>query len=300
MASLKDIKNKIKSVSATQRITKAMELVASAKLKKIEKLAKKFNKSNQILSDLIYGIIHSHDYIPNFNVISNKIDSVFFERNLINKTHLLIIFTSDRGLCGNFNSAIINAVQSDIELLKHRNKKVKLIIFGTKGYEALCMNYTEIILEYHPIHEKNFELIAKYLANRIKSLVLEGVSGPCDFYYYQFINVLKQKIVKKSIFPVRTDNQLSSQNVMDYRYNTTEYEGDDLLGALVYLYLLSESYYGLLENIASEEAMRRVTMENASTNARELIKDFTLELNRKRQYLITKELIEVVSGFESL
>lgn len=290
MASLKQLRNRVKSIKSTQKITKAMQLVAAAKLKKVKEQAEQLNLYSDILAQIMNNIATS-DHLLN---LSHE-DSKFFSKELEELPYLFIVMTSERGLCGSFNSSIIKAVKADINKLWQQNKQVKLLIIGKKGKEALKNLYSDQIIGTYQVVSGNYESIAREVKTRIIELIETRQTGSCYMYYNSFKNAMTQIMTVEKILPAK-----SPSNKTDYQVSEYEYEGQSLVRDIINLYIHGEIGYGLLQSQASEEGARMTAMENATKNANELIDGLTLQLNRSRQAIITTELTEIISGAESL
>jgi F-type H+-transporting ATPase subunit gamma len=291
MSGLKQLRNRLKTIKSTQKITKAMHLVSAAKLQRVKEDAEKLNDYAHHLSEMIYEIAHS-DY---FNDLPAREKKFFAPQSNDALPVLLLVMSSERGLCGSFNSNIIKKVKADINLLAKQNKQVKLLIVGKKGYDALKDIHGDKIIAYYHVHKNQHQLVAHNLASKIIELIEADTVGSCYMYYNDFKNVLTQVMTVEKILPADTYIQRES----DYNSNY-EYEGSDLARNIIELYLHGEMSYGLLQSMASEEGARMTAMDNATRNAGELVNKLTLQLNRSRQAIITTELIEIIAGAEAV
>jgi len=290
MSGLKQLRNRVKSIKSTQKITKAMHVVSAAKLKKVKDQAENFNEYSSVLADIMYDI----------STGSNLMDLTLGDRKFFCKTmkdmpHLLIVMTSERGLCGGFNSSVIRKVKLDISKLQKQGKEVKLLVIGKKGRDALKGKYSDIIVEYFHNTKNNVECIAREVKNKIVKMVEQEEIGACYMYYNRFKNAMTQIITKEQILPAKHSGNRKNSTVSEY-----EYEGTGLVHTVINLYINGEINYGLLQSKASEEGARMTAMDNATRNAGELIDKLTLKLNRSRQAIITTELTEIISGAEAL
>ncbi|MDA9163598.1 ATP synthase F1 subunit gamma [Rickettsiaceae bacterium] len=290
MSGLKQLRNRVKSIKSTQKITKAMHVVSAAKLKKVKDQAENFNEYSSVLADIM------HDISTGGNLVDLKpCDRMFFSKTLKDMPHLLVIMTSERGLCGGFNSAVIRKAKRDISKLRKENKEVKLLVIGKKGRDALKGKYSDIIVEYYHNTKNNVECIAREVKNKIIEMVEQEEIGACYMYYNRFKNAMTQIMTKEQILPAKHSGDRKNSTVSEY-----EYEGDGLVHSVIDLYINGEINYGLLQSKASEEGARMTAMDNATRNAGELIDKLTLKLNRSRQAIITTELTEIISGAEAL
>lgn len=287
MSGLKPLRNRIRSVKSTQKITKAMHIVSAAKLAKIKDKAMKLDDFSHILSNMICHVVKEYD-----SDFPEKY-KYFFSPEITTLPHLLLIFTTERGLCGSFNSSIIKKVKADIEAYQSLRQKFKLIIIGKKGIDAFKENYSEFTDSIYYIIGDNYELVAQEIKKRVINLVENKEIGACFAYYNEFKNALVQILSKEQILPARIHTETDIDNVFDF-------EGEGLIGNLINLYIYGEIKYILLQNKASEEGARMTTMDNSTRNAGELIDKLTLKLNRSRQAIITTELAEIIAGAEAL
>lgn len=287
MSGLKILRNRIRSVKSTQKITKAMHIVSAAKLAKIKDKATKLDDFSHILSNMIRHVAKEYER----NLPEEY--KYFFESEISSLPHLLLIFTTERGLCGGFNSSIIKKAKADIAEYQNLGQKFKLIIIGKKGIDAFRENYSEFTDSTYHIIGNDYELVVQEIKKRVMSLVENKQVGSCFAYYNEFKNALVQILSKEQILPARIHDEIDIDNVFDF-------EGEGLIGNLINLYIYGEIKYILLQNKASEEGARMTTMDNSTRNAGELIDKLTLKLNRSRQAIITTELAEIIAGAEAL
>ncbi len=291
MASLDDLKKRIVSVKSTQKITKAMKMVAAAKLKKAQENAEKgrpySEKMNNMILNLCNGISDT-DNAPKL-LVGNGHD----------KIHLCVVLTSDRGLCGGFNSNIIKKAKSYFEKILSDGKELKIITVGTKGYEQLKRNFNQKIIE--KITFKESKNINYFDAEKVGKLIIDLFSKKefdiCTIFYNRFKNVITQIPQEQQIIPLNSKNK--DQNSKDENYEF-EPDEDEILTNLLPKNISTQIFKAMLENSASEQGSRMSAMDNATRNAGEMVDKLTIEYNRSRQAAITKELIEIISGAESL
>lgn len=290
MSGLKQLRNRVKSIKSTQKITKAMHVVSAAKLKKVKEQAENLNEYSSVLGDIM------HDISTGGNLMDLPAnDRKFFSKTLKEMTHLLVVMTSERGLCGSFNSSVIRRVKKDIKRLQKEGRQVKLLVVGKKGSDALKGRYAKIIEAYYHNTKGNIECISHEVKNKIIALVENEAVGACYMYYNRFKNAMTQVLTKERILPAKNTGDVKINDVSEY-----EYEGDNLVHDVINLYISGEINYGLLQSKASEEGARMTAMDNATRNAGELIDKLTLQLNRSRQAMITTELTEIISGAEAV
>jgi F-type H+-transporting ATPase subunit gamma len=294
MPSLDDLKKRIGSVKSTQKITKAMKMVAAAKLRRAQESA----ESSRPYSDTMNEVIGS---------ISNKVVSTSSERNLLTGTgddqvQLLILFTSERGLCGGFNSSITKMMREKIEDLQKLNKTVKIICIGKKGYDILKRKYNDLIIDV--IDMKAIKSVsyqdAKDISQKIIKMYFDNEFDTCSIFYNKFKSVIDQIPTHQKILPIENEknNDLelnSSTSMLDCEPGESE-----ILEELLPLNFAIQIFKALSESAASEQGARMSAMDNASRNASDMIDKLTLFYNRSRQAVITKELIEIISGAEAV
>jgi F-type H+-transporting ATPase subunit gamma len=294
MPSLDDLKKRIGSVKSTQKITKAMKMVAAAKLRRAQESA----ESSRPYSDTMNDVIGS---------ISKKVVSTSSSRNLLTGTgddqvQLLILFTSERGLCGGFNSSITKKMREKIEDLKKLSKTVKIICIGKKGYDILKRKYSDLIVDV--IDMKAIKSVsyqdAKDISQKIIKMYFDNEFDTCSIFYNKFKSVIDQIPTDQKILPIETEENndidlKSSTSMLDFEPGETE-----ILEELLPLNFAVQIFKALLESAASEQGARMSAMDNASRNASDMIDKLTLFYNRSRQAVITKELIEIISGAEAV
>jgi F-type H+-transporting ATPase subunit gamma len=290
MASLDDLKKRIASVKSTQKITKAMKMVAAAKLRKAQESAEKgrpySEKMNNVILNLSSGISDKEN-APKLLAGTGQ-----------DKVHLCVVMTSDRGLCGGFNSNIIKKAKSYFSKILDENKELKIITVGSKGNDQLKRIYGDKIIENISFKEsKN----ANYFdADKVGKIIIEkfeaGEFDVCIIFYNKFKNVITQIPQAQQIIPL---NDEGSENSSDESYEF-EPDEDEILSNLLPKNISTQIFKAMLENSASEQGSRMSAMDNATRNAGEMVDKLTIEYNRSRQAAITKELIEIISGAESL
>ena len=291
MPSLKDLRNRITSVKSTQKITKAMKMVAAAKLRKAQENAEKSRlyseKMNEIIANLKSSITDKSS-APRLLIGNND-----------NNTILCVIMTADRGLCGGFNSNICKKSKEYINNLLKENKEVKIITVGSKSFDQMKRNYGNYIIE--KLTFKNQREInvtdAQKISNKIISMFHKNEFDVCTIFYSKFKSVISQEPIEQQIIPVKNNNNDKITNDQNYEY---EPDQEEILDSLLPKNITTQIFKGLLENAASEQGARMSAMDNATRNAGDLIDKLTINYNRSRQAVITKELIEIISGAETL
>ena len=290
MASLDDLKKRITSVKSTQKITKAMKMVAAAKLKRAQESAEKgrpySEKMNNVILNLSNGI-SDKDNAPKLLSGSGK-----------EQIHLCVVMTSDRGLCGGFNANIIKKAKSHFARLAREGKELKIVTVGSKGNDQLKRAYGDKIIE--NISFKNSKNANYFDADKVGKIIIEKFEKEefdiCTIFYNQFKNVITQIPQAQQIIPLDT---VDDENKSDETYEF-EPDEDEILNNLLPKNISTQIFKAMLENSASEQGARMSAMDNATRNAGEMVDKLTIEYNRSRQAAITKELIEIISGAESL
>ena len=291
MPSLKDLRNRITSVKSTQKITKAMKMVAAAKLRKAQENAEKSRlyseKMNEIITNLKSSITDKSS-APRLLIGNND-----------NKRFLCVIMTADRGLCGGFNSNICKKSKEYINNLLKDNREVKIITVGSKSFDQMKRNYGNYIIE--KLTFKNQREIkvtdAQKISNKIISMFHKNEFDICTIFYSKFKSVISQEPIEQQIIPVKNNNNDKTTNDQNYEY---EPDQEEILDSLLPKNITTQIFKGLLENASSEQGARMSAMDNATRNAGDLIEKLTINYNRSRQAVITKELIEIISGAETL
>lgn len=296
MPSLKDLKNRIKSVKSTQKITKAMKMVAAAKLRRAREQA----EASRPYAEAINNMLN--------NVIENAPQQAILEPLIAgtgkNNTHLIVVATSDRGLCGGFNSSIVRSVRRKIRELQGQGMTVKLLCVGRKGYEQLNHEFGSLIIGRSELSKKKLgisdaEVIAKELIKRFENNEFDVAY----VIYNKFKSAISQIVTLQQVVPFEVRDS-SLINPMSSKLLTTKYKCEPsesgILQNLLPNNINAQIYTALLENAASEQGARMTAMDNATRNAGEMIKKLSLKYNRTRQAAITKELIEIISGAEAV
>ncbi len=291
MANLKTLKTRIKSVKSTQKMTKAMKMVAASRLKK----AKQMVEASRPFADKIQEMISS--VASNIAVRSNLSEKFpLLTGKGKNETHLLVIFSSDRGLCGGLNSATVKMAKLRINSLISQGREVKIFCVGRKAYEQLKSTYdTKIIDHSFGIFKSTIDYkAAKELAEKLIQLFEQNQFDVCEVIYSKFKSAIAQEQVLKQLIPpqiIVDEAKVNMESPLHYEPNEEE-----VLSQLLPKNLAMQIYNELLENSASEQGARMAAMEAASNNAGKMIKNLTLIYNRTRQANITKELIDIISG----
>ena len=293
MANLKDLKTRINSVKSTQKITAAMKMVAAAKLRRAQDAAESGRPYSTRMRQVIGNLASKADpsSAPQLLVGNGK-----------DQTHLLVIMSADRGLCGGFNGSITRQTRAEVARLKAENKTVKLLMVGRKSADALRREFGDMYIDQHEGLQGtsvNYDDAAS-IADTIRSKFEAGEFDVCTLIFNKFKNAITQEITLTRLIPAEVDQSDAADNdaaAVSYEY---EPEEDELLASLLPRNLSTQIYSALLESSAAELAARMTAMDNATRNAGELIDRLTLVYNRTRQANITSELIEIISGAEAI
>jgi F-type H+-transporting ATPase subunit gamma len=291
MPSLKDLKNRIGSVKSTRKITKAMQMVAAAKLRRAQEAAEAARpyaeRYNKVLSGLAQSVAGS-ETAPRLVAGTGR-----------DKVQLLVVMTSERGLCGGFNSTIVRLVRQRIERLRAEGKTIKILTVGKKGREQLKRDYSDLFVGHVSLAD------VKRLGYADAEGVARDVLGRFDadefdvatIFYNRFQSVISQIPTAQQIIPAHFEADGSASASMLYDYEPSE---EAILAELLPRGVATQIFTALLENAASEQGARMTAMDNATRNAGDMIERLTIVYNRSRQASITKELIEIISGAEAL
>ena len=288
MASLKDMRVRIAATKATQKITKAMQMVAASKLRRAQAAAEAARPYAERMGTVLGSIasaVAGGGSAPKLLAGTGK-----------DQVHLLVVCTAERGLCGPFNSSIVRLARERANALTGQGKDVKFLCVGRKGYDQLRRQFAKQIIEtieLRGVKQMGFEQ-ADMIAKKIVALFDEGQFDVCTLFFSRFKSVIAQVPTAQQIIPPVFEKAETSA-VYDY-----EPEEEEILADLLPRNLTVQVFRALLENAASEQGARMSAMDNATRNAGEMIRKQTLTYNRTRQAMITKELIEIISGAEAL
>ena len=294
MPSLDDLKKRIKSVKSTQKITKAMKMVAAAKLRKAQESAEKGRPYSKKMQNIILNLTKSINNLENAPklLVGTGNDQVY----------LCVVLTADRGLCGGFNSNICKLAKNHFKKLLSEGKKIKIITVGSKGLDQIRRDYEQYIIKRFSFKEKkqiSFKE-AEIVGREIIDLFNKNEFDKCIIFYNNFKNVITQIPQAQQIIPaMQTDLKDENKNEEQISYEF-EPEEDEILEDLLPKNISTQVFKAFLENAASEQGSRMTAMDNATRNAGDLVDKLTINYNRSRQASITKELIEIISGAESL
>jgi F-type H+-transporting ATPase subunit gamma len=305
MPSLKDLKNRISSVKSTQKITKAMQMVAAAKLRRAQDAVEASRPYSERIERVLASLAESLKGDPNA------------PRLLVGtgeeKTHLLVVATAERGLCGAFNSSIVRLARERIDLLRLEGKEVKILCVGRKGREILERNYGALIIDnvdLSGLKQITFASGLKQItfahaadiARNVMNRFADGEFDVCTLFYAKFHSVINQQPTAHQLIPAKVSGERAEAEMPDLKGALYEYEPDEasIVEGLLPLNLGAQIFGALLENAASEQGARMSAMDNATRNAGDMIDKLTLQYNRSRQAAITTELVEIISGAEAL
>jgi F-type H+-transporting ATPase subunit gamma len=294
MANLKDIKRKISSVSNTQKTTRAMKLVSTAKLKRTEELAKQSkvyaNKLTEMLSEIAQNIQSS-----NIEGLSSR----FCNENDDIKVVDIIFITADKGLCGGFNSQTIKRVKQLIKAYKAKGSKIRLRAIGKKGIDYFKFNNIELSSEEIGISSAPTYEKAKDFISLLVNEYINGLTDKLILVHNGYVNMITQEIREKNLLPIDTTSITDTNKSLSDLEIEPE-DDDSLLEILITKYVEYSMYYALIDSLAAEHSSRMQAMDSATNNAKEMVANLNVEYNKARQQAITTELIEIISGVESM
>lgn len=296
MPSLKDLRMRIDSVKSTQKITSAMKMVAAAKLRRAQEqaeAARPYAERMERMLGSLAGSMSSAEGAPKLLAGTGKQD-----------VHLIVMMTSDRGLCGAFNSSIVRDTRKMISELQADGKEVKILCVGRKGWAQLRREFGPMIVDLiEGIGRPRLSFDdAQDISNRVLEMYDAGEFDVCTLVYNRFKSVIAQIVTRQQLIPFAVDEVEEGEEQADSANVNYDYEPDEneILEVLLPRNMSVQVYRSLLENNASEHGARMSAMDNATRNAGEMIDSLTLNYNRTRQAFITKELIEIISGAEAV
>ena len=295
MASLKDLRNRIASVKATQKITKAMQMVAASKLRRAQAAAEAARPYSERMATVLSNLAGS---------VSGRRDAPrLLAGSGSDQTHLLVVCTAERGLCGAFNSSIARLARDHATRLQDEGKDVKLLCVGKKGFDALKRRFGNRIIDRVDLRAVRRVAFADAdaIGKQVLSLFDKAQFDVCTIFYAEFKSVIAQVPTARQLIPaiITGDAEVPAADTGDAIY---EYEPDEeaILAELLPRNVSVHIFRALLENAASEMGAKMTAMDNATRNAGDMIDALTLNYNRTRQAMITTELIEIISGAEAL
>ena len=294
MASLKDLRNRIASVKATQKITKAMQMVAAAKLRRAQEAAEAARPYSQRMAAVLSNVtrtISAGSDVPALMAGTGR-----------DETHLLVVCTAERGLCGGFNSQIARLAREHIRRLLAEGKKVKILCVGKKGFDMLRRDYGALIVDRVDLREvKQIGFAnADAIARKVIALFNDGQFDVCTLFYSQFKSVISQIPTAQQLIPLKAEASEEEETAAGGAIYEYEPDANEILGDLIPRNIAVQIFRALLENAAGEMGAKMTAMDNATRNAGDMINRLSITYNRQRQAQITKELIEIISGAEAL
>ncbi|MCX8501025.1 MAG: F0F1 ATP synthase subunit gamma [Alphaproteobacteria bacterium] len=294
MPSLKSLRIRITSVKSTKKITSAMKLVSGAKLKRAQNAAEAARPYSERMNGLVASLAASTTG-QGPELLSGR----YADGELLDRVHLLIVATADKGLCGGFNGSIVREARLTIRRLQGEGKQVKLFCIGRKGRDLLRRDYGNLIIDSRELgNQKQIPFaLAHEIAEIVRTRFAEGEVDSATLIYSQFKSAISQQVTKHQLIPVVLPETAAAESRTVTEFEPAE---EQLLAAILPRNLAVQLYRGLLENAASEQGARMTAMDNATRNAGDMISRLTLNYNRTRQAVITKELIEIISGAEAL
>jgi len=293
MPSLKDLKNRIASVKATQKITKAMKMVAAAKLRRAQEAAEAARPYSQRMGAVLANIAQA--------TVGQSDAPALMTGTGRDQIHLLVVCTAERGLCGGFNSQIARYARDHARKLVAAGKTVKIICVGKKGYDILRREFASLIIDRVDLREvkKIGYDNADAIGRKVIALFHKGEFDVCTLFYSEFKSVISQVPTALQLVPAAVETAPQEQNGASSVYDY-EPEAGAILDDLIPRNISVQIFRALLENVAGEMGAKMSAMDNATRNAGDMINKLTLSYNRQRQAQITKELIEIISGAEAL
>jgi len=291
MPSLDDLRKRIVSVKSTQKITKAMKMVAAAKLRKAQESAEKGRPYSEKMQSIILNLTESisdPENAPKLLIGTGK-----------DQVHLCVVMTSDRGLCGGFNTNICRLAKKYFAKTLKEKKELKIITVGSKGNDQLKREYGRYIIQ--KLSFKDRKKISFNEAEEVGKIIInlfeDNQFDKCILFYNNFKNVITQIPQAQQIVPAETKSKSDDKKEDFYEFEPDE---DEILEDLLPKNISTQVFKAFLENSASEQGSRMTAMDSATRNAGDLVNKLTINYNRSRQAVITKELIEIISGAESL
>ena len=299
MANLKDLKNRIESVKSTRKITSAMKMVAAAKLRRAQEAAESARAYSERMDRMVRSLAGSFDGVEG--------GPELLAGNGSDQTHLVVVFTSDRGLCGGFNGTIVRETRNILRDLKAQGKTVKLLLVGRKGSDLLKSEYKDAYVDTITgiVGKRGIAFSeATSVADKVSGMFEAGEFDVCSIVFNKFKSAMTQIVTHQQLIPFAADEvEGADEGATDGELKASyefEPEESEILEALLPKNLGVQIYQAMLESSASENGSRMTAMDSASRNAGDMIDRLTLTYNRSRQAAITSELIEIISGAEAL
>jgi F-type H+-transporting ATPase subunit gamma len=289
MPNLKVLKNRIESVKSTRKITKAMQMVAAAKLRRAQEAAEASRPYTERFNAVMAGLSAAAAGSDSAPKLLSGTGS--------DRVHLLVVMTAERGLCGGFNSSIVKLARAKVLDLQREGKTVKILTVGKKGRDQLRRDYGSLMIGHVDLTavKRLSYPDAQGIAKDVLSRFVAGEFDVATIFFSRFKSVISQIPTEQQIIPAKFEDQGTSSTVYDY-----EPGEEEILADLLPRGVATQVFAALLENGASEQGSRMAAMDNATRNAGEMIDKLTIQYNRSRQAAITNELIEIISGAEAL
>lgn len=298
MPSLRDYRDRIKSVKSTRKITSAMKMVAASKLRRAQEQAESAQPYAQSMADMLTRLAQG--------VVVNRCSPKLLAGTGTDKRHMLVVVTADRGLCGGFNAYIVRAARQKILALQAEGKEVSVVCVGRKGRDFLAREFKHLIIHtFRDVYgKKRVEYArAQEIADFVLSKFEAGQFDICSLMYNKFQSVLVQTPTLMQLVPFKIEDAVGEKKAEAKKISSPysfEPDEEEILAKLLPRNLGVQIFRSLLDSVAGEQAARMTAMDNATRNAGDMIKDLSLQYNRARQAYITKELIEVISGAEAV
>lgn len=290
MASLRDIRKRIRSVKSSEKITKAMKMVAVAKLKRAQEEVKKTRPYAEKMGEVVAQLAKRLE-------AQGESPHPLLAKHAVRKRVEIVVLTSDRGLCGAFNSNIIRRAQRLLFDIRDEHEEVRISTLGKKGYDAFRREGLPIRTNYSGVLNRPSYARAAEIAHEIGEAYVKDELDGVFLVYNEFKSAISQKVIVKQMLPVTPKETIAGEDLVDYIYEPSQKE---LLDHLVPRHFATELFQAFLESVASEHGARMTAMDSATRNAKDMISSLTLGYNRVRQAGITKELMEIVGGAEAL
>ena len=296
MPSLKDLKNRIASVQSTRKITSAMKMVAASKLRRAQEQAEASRPYAERMGRMLTSLAA--------NVQNGAGGPKLMTGTGSDQVHLLVVISSDRGLCGAFNGSVVREARRQIQRLQAEGKTVKVMTVGRKGRDQIRRDYASLVVEtYEDVGRRRLSFAdADMVAKKINDMYDAGEFDVCSVVYNKFKSAITQIVTVQQLIPFAVPETAAAEGAADEVKPIYEFEPDEeqILAELLPRNLSIQVYRALLESAASEQGARMTAMDNATRNAGDMINKLTITYNRTRQAYITKELIEIISGAEAV
>jgi len=303
MAGLKELRNRLASVKSTEKITTAMKLVAASRLRKAQTSLEKNKNYSNLLENTVARILVSYKK----DEIEKKVKYILpplFIGSQKPQNYVLVVFSSERGLCGSYNQNVAKFTSKRIKELKKENKNVKIVCYGKKAYDILRKNYQELIVHHEPSYAGGgiFYEEALQMISKIMTLTKDGQFDVCEIIYSKFKSAVSREILAMQIYPLTIDENSLHEGLdhIENAYFDFKPSRDEILRKTADQLLANRVFASMLSSEASEQGARMMAMDNATENAKEMIGDLTLKYNTLRQSAITTELNEIISGAEAI